>query len=88
MAQHPPRKPPGQGLSVARAGGALALALIVAFLLNPALPLEWAYDAELPEALSLWLIDAAQAYRSLAEHLGLDTLNQWAEARIEALRYP
>ncbi|MEM9049977.1 MAG: hypothetical protein AAGC92_14805 [Pseudomonadota bacterium] len=73
--------------SVARVGVALALALAVAFAFNPALPLEWAYDAPLPDGATLWLIEVAQSYRATAERLGLDALNLWAEAQIDALRH-
>ncbi|MEM9197848.1 MAG: hypothetical protein AAGD12_08350 [Pseudomonadota bacterium] len=83
-----PQDPPGRGVPVARVGIALALALGVALALNPDLPLNWAYDTELPETVSLALIDWAEAYRGWAQNVGLDALNAWAEATIEELRYP
>ncbi|MEL6235872.1 MAG: hypothetical protein AAFR46_15860 [Pseudomonadota bacterium] len=88
MASLDPQDPPGRGVPVARVGIALALALGVALALNPDLPLNWAYDMELPETLSLALIDAAEAYRGAAQRAGLDALNAWAETAIEGLRYP
>lgn len=58
--------------SVAATGAALLLAGLVALALNPGTPLAWAYDAPLPERLTLAAIRAGQWWEATGAALGLD----------------
>jgi hypothetical protein len=68
---------PAPGLPIRPAGAALFLAALVALALNPGTPLAWAYDAPLPEALTLAAIRAGEAIGAAGLSLGLDAPGEW-----------
>ena len=70
--------PPPARRTVAATGGALILAGLVALLANPGVPLALAYDAVLPERVTLALIRAGMAVEAAGMAAGLDRPAAWA----------
>jgi hypothetical protein len=72
--------PPPARRTVAATAGALLLAAALALAVNPGVPLALAYDAVLPEGVTLALIRAGMAVEAAGMAAGLDRPALWAEA--------
>jgi hypothetical protein len=72
--------PPPARRTVAATAGALLLAAAVALAANPGVPLALAYDAVLPEGVTLALIRAGLAVEAAGAAVGLDRPAVWAAA--------
>lgn len=73
-------------LSLPRTAAALALALLVALVLNPDVPLRWAREAPLPPEATLALIRWAEAAEAAAASAGLDRPRVQVQGLVQTLR--